>query len=185
MITSVEVKIQNLGLGLLMHAFPMEPIEALEKKPIEEQAEFAAYRCPESHNLYFPATNLQRALVAGATYSKGKGRASLQKSAAACLMLSPERLTFGVSKFTIDSRPVVIPATKGRVMRHRPKLENWALSFTLEFDDTLITPAQARRIVDDTGTRVGIGDFRPERKGPFGRFVVVSWAEPDAKKHKK
>ena len=25
----------------------------------------------------------------------------------------------------VDSRPVVIPSTKGRIMRHRPKLETW------------------------------------------------------------
>lgn len=33
----------------------------------------------------------------------------------------------------------------------------------------------ASRIVDDCGTRVGLLDFRPERKGPFGRFVVTKW----------
>jgi len=29
--------------------------------------------------------------------------------------------------------------------------------------------------VDDTGQRVGLLDFRPEKKGPFGRFVVTRW----------
>ena len=32
-----------------------------------------------------------------------------------------------------------------------------------------------KAIVDDAGDRVGLLDFRPERKGPFGRFMVTAW----------
>jgi hypothetical protein len=32
-----------------------------------------------------------------------------------------------------------------------------------------------RAIVDDAGKRVGLGDFRPATKGPYGRYVVTSW----------
>lgn len=159
---------------LLMHAFPLAPIEAFDKKSPEEQAELCAYRDPEGH-LFIPAINLQRAFVSGATYSKGKGRSSLQKIVAACVILSPERLALGTDVFTIDSRPIVVPATKGRVMRHRPRLDSWQVQFELEFDDTLLNETQMRRVVDDTGSRVGVLDFRPERKGPFGRFIVTAW----------
>lgn len=38
---------------------------------------------------------------------------------------------------------------------------------------------QVRRVVDDTGSRVGVLDFRPQRRGPFGRFQVVSWKVHD------
>ena len=74
---------------LLMHSFPLVAIEAIEKKSPEEQAELAAYRDPTTQALYLPGVNVQRALIAGATYSKGKGRGSLQKSVAACLLVSP------------------------------------------------------------------------------------------------
>lgn len=160
-----------------MHAFPMVPIEAFDKKTMAEQAELSAYRDVETRHLYVPAINVQRCLVSGATYSKGKGRGSLQKNVAACVLIGPsDRLSLGVTEFRIDSRPVVIPATKGRVLRHRPRLDQWALSFTIDYDETLLTEAQVRRIVDDSGSRVGLLDFRPERKGPFGRFIVTSWA---------
>jgi hypothetical protein len=32
-------------------------------------------------------------------------------------------------------------------------------------------------IFAEAGRRVGIGDFRPERKGPFGKFQVVEFVE--------
>lgn len=170
----IEVEIKGLS-ALLMHAFPMVPIEALEKKPIAEQAEYSAYRDPDTKGLYIPGIAIQRALVNGATFSKGKGRASLQKPVAACVMVTPERVSLGKEEYTIDTRPVVIPSTKGRVLRHRPRLDEWSVTFTLEYDDVLLTEIQMRRIVDDTGSRVGLLDFRPEKKGPFGRFSVVRW----------
>lgn len=160
---------------LLMHAFPMFQVEAMEKKSPEEQAEFSAYRDPDTQELYIPGVAFQRALIAGAAYSKGKGRASLQKVVSACVLVSPERASLGAKTYSIDARPAVVPATKGRVVRYRPRLDSWQATFLIEYDPDLLTEAQLRRVVDDTGSRVGLLDFRPERRGPFGRFVVVAW----------
>lgn len=169
----IEVTLEGIS-PLLMHSFPMVPIEALEKKTPLEQAEFAAYRDPDGM-LYIPGINVQRALISAATYSKGKGRGSLQKSAAACLQINPERLIVSPQSYEVDSRPVVVPATKGRIMRHRPRLDAWKISFTIEFDDTLLKATEVRKIIDDMGQRVGLLDFRPEKKGPFGRCMVTTW----------
>lgn len=172
---TIQVQIKGTA-PLLMHRFPMVPVEAMEKKTPEEQAEHAAYRDEENQALYVPGLNVQRALVSAATFSKGKGRASLQKQVAACVFVTPERVYLGTKTFMVDSRPVVVPATKGRVVRHRPRLDAWELNFKLDYDPDLITETQLRRVMDDAGTRVGLLDFRPERKGPFGRFIVTSWS---------
>lgn len=172
-VTTVDVAIKGVS-PLLMHSFPMVPIEAFEKKSPEEQARLAEYRTPDG-SLYVPAIALQRAIVSGATYSKGKGRSSLQKQTAACVIVSPEYMILDPQNYVVDARPVVIPATKGRVMRYRPRFDSWQISCQIEFDPTLLTEQQLRRIVDDTGSRVGLLDFRPEKKGPFGRFMVTSW----------
>jgi hypothetical protein len=174
----MKVKATIKGISaLLMHAFPMVPIEnpPLEKRPITEQADLAAYRDPDTRSLYLPAVAMQRSMIAAATYSKGKGRASLQKQTAACVFITPDRIPLGTKEYTIDARPVVIPATKGRVMRYRPRLDNWQASFEIEYDEALLTEKQLRQIVNDAGSRVGLLDFRPERKGPFGRFMVTEW----------
>lgn len=162
---------------LLMHRYPMEPIEAFEKKSPEEQAELVAYRIPESRELYIPGVAVQRALIGAAVFifSKGKGRASLQKPVAACFMIAPGYLGLGTTEYTIDTRAVVIPSTRGHVLRHNPRLDKWGVSFELTFDDVLVTEAQARKIVDDGGSRMGLLYFRPAHKGPFGRFIVTRW----------
>lgn len=172
----ISVKIKGIS-GLLMHAFPMCPIEnpPIEKRSVEEQAELAAYRDPDSGMLYIPGIAIQRSFIGAAAYSKGKGRASLQKQTAACLFVFPDRILLGVKKYAIDSRPIVVPATRGRVIRHRPRLDEWQAAFEIEYDEDLLTERQVRQIVDDSGSRVGLLDFRPEKKGPFGRFVVTEW----------
>jgi hypothetical protein len=171
---TVSVKIKGIS-PLLMHRYPLLPIEALEKKSAEEQAELAAYRERKSGELYVPGTNVQRALVVAASYSKGKGRASLVKQTAAAVFVTPEILGLGIKEFEVDARPVVIPATKGRVMRYRPRLDDWQVCFEIAYDENLLDETQLRRIVDDCGSRVGLLDYRPQHMGPFGRFQVNEW----------
>lgn len=174
------MKMANLTIEgispLLMHAFPMQPIEALEKKTPEEQAKICLYLDPnDGLKPAIPALALQRAMVSGATYSKGKGRGNLSRVVAACVLVSPSYLSLNGAPWEVDARPVVVPATKGRVIRYRPRFDRWGVSAEIEYDETLLTPLQLRRVVDDTGSRVGLLDFRPEKRGPFGRFHVTQW----------
>ena len=172
---SKKVKIKGIS-PLLMHSFPLVEIKNIEKMAKEEQAEIAAYRDPKG-KLYVPGVAIQRTLVNAAKFSKGKGRATLQMTAAACLMITPERALLDNQSYSIDSRPVVMPATHGRVMRHRPRFDDWALEFEMTWDSSLMTEKQVRQVVDDAGQLVGLLDFRPQRMGSFGRFMVVSWSD--------
>jgi copper chaperone CopZ len=159
-----------------MHAYPMvDPPKGWEKYEPAEQAKIAEYRDPDTSECYIPGVAIQRCLVGAAAYSKGKGRASLQKQVAACVLVTPERCSLGTKEYTVDSRPVVIPATKGRIVRHRPRFDQWQCAFTIEYDTALLNETELRQVIDDAGSRVGLLDFRPEKKGPFGRFIVVEW----------
>lgn len=175
---------------LMMHKFPMIPIPGIDKKPPKEQAEYAAYRDDGTDStdesttsgkhtgeLFIPGENIYRALVSGATYSKGKGRMTLQKFVAACVMVYPSKILLGTKTFIVDSRRVVIKATGGSIIRHRPRLDDWGINFQISYDDTLLSEEQLRKVVDDTGMLVGFLEYRPEKKGPYGRFMVTEWKE--------
>lgn len=172
---TVEVEIEGIS-PLLMHRYPMEPIEAIEKKTPEEQAEIAAYRHPTTEELCVPGECVRSMFVAGGLYVKGKGRASLQKTVAACVMIDPAYLSLNQKDYRIDSRAVRMPATGGTVVRHRPIFDEWKLAFELTYDDALISALQAREVVDSACARVGLLDFRPAKKGPMGRSKVVKWS---------
>jgi hypothetical protein len=75
------------------------------------------------------------------------------------------------------TRAVRIPSTGGRILCHRPCFHDWKLSFTLHVDTDMLSPNLLREIVDAAGKRIGLGDFRPDCKGPFGKFVVTNWQE--------
>jgi hypothetical protein len=61
-------------------------------------------------------------------------------------------------------------------MRHRPRLNQWHAEFTLEIDDDMLEPNLIHQLLIEGGSKNGLGDYRPEKGGPFGKFAVVSWA---------
>lgn len=150
----------------------------------EEIAESKIYRDLDGKPC-IPQPNLLRGLVDGGQFHKaGKKQITTQKSSLlyACLDIegATVRLTTiagGEPRWEVDTRPVKIPATGGRILCHRPIWYDWSLSFVLDVDIEIISVALLRQIVDDAGKRIGLGDFRPATKGPFGRFTVVLWQQ--------
>jgi len=84
--------------------------------------------------------------------------------------------------FEVDSRAVVIPATKGRVMRHRARLDEWSAKFNLRLRTEILDEATIRLLLEEAGIGNGLGDYRVQRGGPFGIFAVVCWDGDLAKK---
>jgi hypothetical protein len=77
--------------------------------------------------------------------------------------------------FEVDSRPVVIPSTKGRVMRHRPRFDQWGAKFSLQINEKLLPESFIHQLADEAGLQNGLGDLRPQKGGPFGCFQVIKW----------
>jgi len=57
----------------------------------------------------------------------------------------------------------------------RPRFDRWAFESQIEIDENEIGENAIRDLWDKAGRRIGLGDFRPQRKGIFGRFVVEVW----------
>ena len=128
-----------------------------------------------------PQPNLFRCIMdAGVFFKAGKSKITTQKSSLipACLAIHEIEIPIEHREpWTIDTRAVRIPSTGGRISTHRPIFHDWRLTFHLELDETVIGIKLLREIVDTAGKRIGLGDFRPACKGPYGRFVVVHWHE--------
>jgi hypothetical protein len=69
-----------------------------------------------------------------------------------------------------DARSVVVQ--RSRIMRCRPIFNGWSAAFEVVFDPAVIDRADIVRISETCGALVGIGDYRPENGGDFGRFSV-------------
>lgn len=139
--------------------------------------------------LYVPGPNIFACLIAAGTFHKaGKSKLTTMRTSLipagvmvedlVCLLTNADGEP--LTEWEVDSRSVVIPSTGGRIMAHRPRVDAWLTSFTLDIDDTMFTPNLIRAVVDDAGKKIGLGDYRPARKGPFGRFVVAKWQPIEA-----
>ena len=148
------------------------------------QAEKKRYADKEG-NLYIPGPNIFACLInAGKFHKVGKSKVTTQKSSLIPAGITVEEIVVPMSNgnggtpvWEVDSRSVVIPSTGGRIMCHRPRVDEWGAKFSLDVDTEMFQPSFVRKLMDDAGKKVGLCDYRPERKGPFGRFVVTGWTE--------
>ncbi len=186
---SINVKIQGTT-ALLQQRFnenaevPGDARQLLVTHPTpREAAERVCYRDKEGR-FYFPGTAICRLLREAGSSRKMKGSRKSVKFIVPCAVTILEDavlLRNGdgglIPNFEVDSRPVVIPATKGRIMKHRPRFDCWSAEFTLRINETLLPVAFVQTLLNEGGQQLGIGDFRPEKGGPFGTFNVIAWNE--------
>jgi hypothetical protein len=80
-----------------------------------------------------------------------------------------------IRDYVIDSRRAIVQGQG--IIRNRPKFDEWSCEFTIEFEPLLIdnNPQLLVDILADGGNRFGVGDYRPEHNGYFGRFRIRSW----------
>jgi hypothetical protein len=64
-------------------------------------------------------------------------------------------------------------------LRYRPRFDQWGARFTLSLDDESLDIGTAHKLLSEAGQHIGIGDFRPEKRGPFGCFRVTHFEESD------
>ena len=128
-----------------------------------------------------PQPNMFRAFIdAGKFFKAGKSKVTTMKSSLipACLEIDGVEIPIASKEgWEVDTRAVRIPATGGRILAHRPKFNDWELEFTAYLDEEVMGLPLLREIIDAAGKRIGLGDFRPDCKGPFGKFVVTHWEE--------
>lgn len=130
-------------------------------------------------NPMIPQPNLLRCLVEGGRFTKiGKSQVTTAKSSIlyACVDVQGAEIPIiHQQPWKVDTRAVRIPSTGGRILAHRPMFDDWALEFVVDLDTSILGEKLLRQIIDDAGKRIGMGDFRPQCKGPYGRFVVNKW----------
>jgi hypothetical protein len=80
-------------------------------------------------------------------------------------------------KWVADKRRGVLAANKAAVAIVRPKFPTWAFEVTIEIDLEQIAIDKIQNLFDIAGRQSGIGDFRPSKRGEFGRFSVTDFVE--------
>jgi hypothetical protein len=141
-----------------------------------EQALKVTYQ--ENGKVFVPSSWVTSSIRNAAALFKAPGKRSSLKNMAGCAIVCTEDKIFigkTIKDIEVDSRGVVIQ--RARIVRHRPKFNEWELSFSLMIDEELLGADMVKEIIDQAGKTQGIGDFRVNKGGPFGSFEVVSVVE--------
>lgn len=143
----------------------------------EVEAEAGAYRLDDG-TLGFPAAAFKKAVVSAA---KGRkvGRLGLPGIILASVFETSELIPLidpktdkPISDYVIDIRGAR-PQGQGMVRRARPRLDAWQCDVEFEYDDDLLDIDLLRELLERGGRNVGVGNFRPEKTGRYGRFEIV------------
>lgn len=182
---TVAVEITGVT-SLLIHKFTGEQEKSTRKIQIESldprtEATKVAYIAPDG-SFYFSAFAIMNAMASAGVNHKARGtRKSLKFVVPSAVRMLSDAITIldstgkKAKDFEVDARSAVIPATKGRIMRYRPRFDSWMARFSFLINDSLLAVESAHQLLAEAGDTIGIGDFRPEKRGPFGMFRVTSF----------
>ncbi len=183
-IESATVVIEGMT-PLLMHRFSEKAKRVMrenkagkktkEREPCdpEQEAADACYRI-EDDRFGFPLTAFKEAIRGAAHVSIGVPKTLIGKS----LFFHADGQMDGVPLVVVNTPGYKVREDPARVqsgsmdLRYRPEFENWTVSLRIQYDVDLMTLDTIVNMIDRAGFGVGVGDWRPEKGGDFGRFCV-------------
>lgn len=142
---------------------------AKEAKDPEADYEACFYRTPGG-DYGFPAIGVKAAMVSACRFVDAK--------------MTVMRGAFHIDSETLtvigDPRPredMVRVGMGAADIRYRPEFPEWRIPVTIRFNASVISAEQIANLLNAAGFGVGIGEWRPEKNGSYGRFHVASAEE--------
>lgn len=179
---SCKVTIRGNGSGILLNnpatALGVQPSPRRRILAPEEEAKLRLYWTEDGGSLGFPAYNFHRGLIASAVGWKlpSNRKVALPPFIAGDVSVEPAMLPFGTKKYEVFTCRAVV--NRQGVLRARPWLKDWKLVFELRWESQHLGTDFHESLLPDLlvrlGSSLGIGDFRPQKNGTFGRFSVES-----------
>lgn len=134
----------------------------------------------DDRGVYIPPMTFKNCLSETAKFLSvqipGKGKSTYTKHfEAGVLVLDPCYL--GIKKEDVEREDLFLPSdgVRGsgkRVLKTYPLIREWATACTFYIQDDVITEEVFRYHLEQAGTFVGIGRFRPRNNGYYGRFKL-------------
>ena len=156
------------------------------KRTQEEEAEMLTYRFDATGKdklgqLAFPAMGVRGRMMRALTGVRVK-KLSASTLLGGSIFMKDDGEQFPLYDFDmnplfeydIDLRRVVIQ-TQG-IIRARPKITEWILPCAFKYYPDILQDLQfIQNAIIEAGLRIGIGDYRPDKKGWFGTFELISF----------
>lgn len=172
-----NIKIKGLA-PLLFNRFPDEDNAdgksgSKKRKPTKDEQVQASMYFDENGKVYQPAEHFVGAMVKASTSFKLEGKKTYKDLVKGSLFIEPMKIVHKKQKYVADWRSVVIPSTRGRVMKGRGRMDDWELEFQMICIDPRANKQDIVEMLTYAGNYIGVGDYRPR----YGRFTVVRCEE--------
>lgn len=178
----VKVTIKGKEPGLLFQGKGVMEADEGVKTPVrrspEEEARLRAHWVGEGKNkqLCIPWVMLYNSICTAAGSFKFRGSKKMTAVVAATVTCEVDRIPLGTSDYEVYADYCRIPPRTGSMVKiGRPRLKAWSATFVLIVDDELYDAAHLKPIIEHAGNLIGIGAWRPEKRGAHGRFSVESF----------
>src|SRR3990167_2490567 len=119
-----------------------------------------------------PGDAIRSALADGGGDLRKVKTSTWKKDLKGSVQIMPPMIPIQPQKWTVDSRRAVNPNTRGAVIAHRPRFDEWSLAFELIVTNDEIPIQVVKEALARGGIRIGIGDARVIG---YGRFNVVKF----------
>jgi hypothetical protein len=166
---------------LIVHAWSEKAKKAMLDKQMKKATQAKAAKDPEADyeacfyrtvdGAYaFPAIGVKAAMISACRFADMK-----MTAARGAFHIDQELLTV-----IGDPRPredMVRVGMGTADIRYRPEFPDWRIPVMLKFNSAIISPEQLANLLNIAGFGVGIGEWRPERNGSYGRFHIAAEGE--------
>jgi len=184
------IELQLIGRSpLLMHnpqsmLEKKETVSTLDKFDTVKEAKASAY-ITEKGELYVPSSAIFGSMLSGASFKKS-GKFSAKSILAGNVKIEVDQIILRdlkgnpLKKYETDIRTVCLGTgkQKKRIIRSRPRIDEWRLDFKILFNKKFIQGGKEEIILqclEDAGFRIGLLDFRPACSGSYGTFEVTKF----------
>jgi len=186
---NIKIKANPMFPYYMQHRMDDTKLEEWEKKRgrvIEREdvnkedfvrADFHTFQ--NGNGYFIPTTHVHGALINAGKFMKskvGNSKKSMSNIVAGMFFVmgkgkNPEELPIK-QDWEVDKRSAVNRNIKGRIVSIRPKWKDWDTEFELVVNNDTITKETIKELLTYAGDYVGIGSYRPEHNGQFGRFEI-------------
>lgn len=167
----------------------IDPLEHPKKpKETHDAAEERLWRnrlhVDDSGHVYIPPTAFENAIREAAKRLAisvpGKGKTLYSKYFEAGIQV-PQGITLPVKAEDVPGERLFVPSDGRagggkRVYKRFPRINSWAGEIVIYVFDDLIPEAVFKKVIESSGMLVGIGRFRPQSRGFYGRYTVESFS---------
>lgn len=189
-VRTIQVSIRGLT-PLISHQFDQKARKMIRDKKLgqkvkqrqvaDPEAEFDAGTYVLSDGSWgVPATALKNAIAGAAHKDLGLPKTVLRKG---LFIVADDTPAGGIPLVRLNAPERIMREDTVRVgmgstdLRWRPEFPKWEIDLRIKYDEEWLQPETIIGLLQRAGFGVGIGEWRPERDGDFGRFEVITTTE--------